>query len=48
VTIYEWISSTIDELLEGMKKVLNFVINLPDEIPEMSEDLFDLVLSIFG
>jgi uncharacterized protein Yka (UPF0111/DUF47 family) len=48
MTIYEWFSNAIDELLEGMKNVLNFVTNFLIEIEEMFEDLFDLVLSIFG
>jgi hypothetical protein len=44
---YEWITDAINDLIEGMKKILNFVPNFPDEIAEMFEDLFELILSIF-
>jgi hypothetical protein len=47
ITIYNWITDAINDLIEGMKKVLDFITYFPDEIAEMFEDLFELILSIF-
>jgi phage-related protein len=43
VSIYEWISTVIEELLDGMKRILDFIKHFPDETKEMFDDLIDLL-----